>query len=274
MWSYLSFLGVLRWLDLVEIALFTGIIYRFGCWLKRDRAHFLLGYFYVASLLFLCAFMLDLHTVIEFYRVSWPILIVLFIIFHQKSLQQNYVAARTIEPIKIPADAQWLHMIMCAAFKALQRKKNIIFIIQGKQRVDEYLTETVVMHSPITQPLLDMLIESTVIQDQRIIVLSQTGILCIFNSQWRTTDTIALTMETNNLNAQQKQTLLWTGKSDALAFFIHPETKRVTILAQGTIVADLTNEKAELIITQFIRKQNIVSAARMEKIETFAQKNN
>lgn len=273
MLSYLSFLGIFRFVDLLEIALITGIIYRFCCWLKRDRNNFLLGYFYIACALFLFAFTLNLHAILEFYRTTWPILVLLFIVVHQKSLQQNYVAARTIEPVKTLADTQWIHLMMRAAFKALQRKKNIIFIIQGKQHLEEFITKTLVMHSPITQQTLDMIIESTIIDDHTIMLLNQAGTLIAFNGQWLTTDTLTITHETNTLTTQQKQALMWTSKTDALVFFAEQESKRITILAQGTIVNDLTNSQAELVISQYIRKQKFTATQKQEHTEKLIQRN-
>jgi len=271
MWSYLSYLGILRWADFVEIALFTAIIFQFCCWLRRDRTNFLLGYFYAAGAVFLCALFFDLRAILELYRTSWPILVLLFIIVHQKSLQQNYVAARTIAPIKSTADMQWIHLCMRAAFKAVQRKKNIIFIIQGKQQLEEHITDTIALHSPITQQTLDMIIESSIIEDHTIMLLNQTGILLGFNGHWLSTEIPTIQNDTP-LTEQQKHALMWTSKTDALVFFAHTESKRITLLAQGTIVQDIPNDKAELVINQYLRKQQF-AAAQSEKSTRFVQKN-
>ncbi len=95
--SHLAQLGIFRWVDFLEIALLTGIIYRFCLWLKRDRTSFLLGYFYVGCFIFLAAALLNLQAVLEFYRYSWPALLMLFIIMHQKRGTDYYWRQKAIQ---------------------------------------------------------------------------------------------------------------------------------------------------------------------------------
>ncbi len=259
--SYVTQLGIFRWFDFFEIALITGIIYRFCIWLKHDRTSFLLGYFYVGCFIFLGAALLNLQAVLEFYRYCWPALLMLFIIMHQKSLQQNYIAARTIEPETFSAEHGWVHIVMRAAFKALQRKKTLTFLIEGKYQLDDYLTKKIVLQSPIQQTLFDMITESSIIEDNSIVLLNQQGTLKAFNCTWQTLETPqtpAPIDQQSNINTVQPNAVQWTSKTDALVFFAQADSKRITIIAQGTIVKDLTSDKAELIIGQYIRKQKFI----------------
>jgi len=265
--SYIAQLGIFRWFDFLEIALLTGIIYRFCIWLKHDRTSFLLGYFYVGCFIFLGAALLNLQAVLEFYRYCWPALLILFIIMHQKSLQQNYVAARTIEPETFSAEHGWVHIVMRATFKALQRKKNLVFLIEGKYQLDDYLTKKIVLQSPVQQTLFDMITESNIIEDNSIVLLNQQGTLKAFNCTWQTLETPQPASPID----QQSYTIQWSSKTDALAFFAQADSKRITIIAQGTIVPDLTSDKAELIIGQYIRKQKFIHKEHAAQQNTFKQ---
>ena len=255
----LTWLSVFKWTDFLEIALLVSVVYGFGLWLKRDRAHRLLMYFYIGCGIFLLAVLLDLQIIMAFYKTAWPIMVVLFVVLHQKSLQQNYIAARTIEADTLSVDRDWLHVVMRAAFKALQRKKNLFFVIEGKQSIRDYLTMPLVLQSPVQQNVLDMVIESTMIQDNSLVLLSQMGNLVALNGQWIVHDDLELAAEHVNLPVIQRQALFLTSKMDVLIFFAEESSKLLTIMAQGTIVKNLTSDKAELIINQYLRKQRWAS---------------
>lgn len=269
MLSYLVSLGIVRWFDVVELVFFSSIIYTFCLWLKRDRTRFLLGYFYAAGLLFVAAWFLDLYAVVKFYRYCWPVGTLLFIIIHQRRLQQSYVAARVVEPIGADVASDWLHVLMRAAFKALQRNKQLMFLLDGKQTVAESVTQPVVFNCPVQQILLDIIIESAYIEDQSLVLVNQRGKLVAINGQWRDVD------DKNSAvvhHADDTQNILaWTQATDLIAFFVNPESKRVTVIAQATVVPDLTGEKAELVIGQIIRKQQGARPQKGVDRESFTQ---
>ena len=259
MLSFLTWLSVFKWTDVLEIALLVGVVYSFGLWLKRDRSRRLLNYFYVACGIFLLAVLLDLPVVLAFYKAAWPIMVVLFIVLHQKSLQQNYVAARTIEADTLSVERDWLHVVMRAAFKALQRKKNLFFVIEGKQAIRNYCTTPLVLQSPVQQNMLDMIIESTIIEDNSLVLLNQLGNLVALNGQWIMHEDLERAVEHEHLPLIQRQALFLTSKTDVLVFFAEESNKLLTIMAQGTIVKNLTSDKAELIINQYLRKQRWIN---------------
>src|SRR3989339_2165089 len=100
MHHYFSLLHIFSWLDCVEILFFTFIIFKFSRWLRQDQRSNLLGYFYLGATGLLLAHLFDLEAIKQFYQISWPIMLMIFIIIHQKSLQKNFVAARTLNPAK------------------------------------------------------------------------------------------------------------------------------------------------------------------------------
>jgi DNA integrity scanning protein DisA with diadenylate cyclase activity len=261
MLSLLTKIGILCWTDVLELAVLVGIVYGFGRWLKHDRSQRLLLYFYAGGVVCVLAVLFDLQAIVAFYKTAWPILVVLFIVVHQKSLQQNYIAARTIEADAVSVDHDWIRVIMRAAFKAVQRKKNLFFVIEGKQYIREYITTPVVFQSPVQEPVVDMIVESALIYDNSLVLLNQLGTLVALNGQWSLTEPPELAAEYTQLPLIQQQALFLTHKTDMLVFFVDAESKRLTVMAQGTLVKNLTSDTAELVINQYIRKQRLVKTA-------------
>ena len=111
-------------------------------------------------------------------------MITLVIILHQKSLQKNYVAARTLHS-KEMKQTSWTPHILSAAFKGLQHKKNFTFIIEGNDALDEFISKPIELCSPIQPSLLTMIVESNLTQTNSIIQLSQYGKILGLNGQWK-----------------------------------------------------------------------------------------
>lgn len=259
MLSFLHFLGIAHWADITEIVLFSTLIYAFSSWLRQDQSITLLVYFYSACGLFICASLFHLQALVELYRVSWPAMLMLFIIVHQKSLQHNYIAAKTVTPTRHTIDHAWVHVLMRALFKALQRSKNLTFVIEGKRMVEGYITKPVILQSPITHGLLDTLIESTALEQHSLVLLNQTGSVIALNGTWMEPDISWFSHEQCALETWQRDALFWTSKTDALVIHADIESKLICIVAQGTIVTQLTSDKAEAIITQYIRKNSWIT---------------
>lgn len=259
MLSFLHFLSIAQWTDIAEILLLSTLIYAFSKWLRQDQTITLLVYFYSACGLFIVASLFHLQAIIELYRVSWPAMLMLFIIVHQKSLQHNYIAAKTVTPTRQTIDHAWVHLLMRALFKALQRSKDLTFVIEGKRMVEGYITKPLILQSPITHGLLDIIIESTTLEQHSLVLIDQSGSVIALNGTWMEADISWFSQEQRTLQAWQRDALFWTSKTDALVIHAEAETKLITIVAQGTIVNQLTSDKAEAIITQYVRKNRWIA---------------
>ena len=262
MLPFVHFLGITHWANLVEILMLSIIIYTFSKWLQQDQNIRLLIYFYSACGICILASLFHFTAIVELYRVSWPAMLMLFILVHQKSLQQNYIAAKTINPTRQTIDHAWVHILMRALFKALQRNKDLTFVIEGKRMVEGYITKPVILQSPITHGLLDTLIESTALEQHTLVLLDQTGSIIALNGNWMEADINWLSSEQPTLETWQRDALFWTSKTDALVIHADMESRAITIIAQGTVVNQLTCDKAEAIIAQYIRKNRFVSSTK------------
>lgn len=253
-----AFLHIFSWSDCIEILFFSFIIFKFSCWLRQDHRSNLLSYFYLGTTGFILAYLFDLAAIKQFYQVSWPIMLTIFIIIHQKSLQKNYVAARTLEPTKYPEQSSWLSLLMSAAFKGLQHKKNLTFVIEGNNALDEFIDKPITVNSPIQESLLSMIIESSLTQSDTIILITHYGKLIGLNCVWqKEIDPLWLDKKYDAYQGWEQEALYWSTNLDALIFQADPNTKRITIIAQGTYVPNLITDKAVTIIEQYLRKNKL-----------------
>ena len=255
MHPFFALLNISSWVDGIEILFFTCIIFKFSRWLQKDQKTNLLGYFYLGTIIFLLAYLFELTTIVQFYQISWPAMLIIFMLIHQKSLQKNYVAARTIAPSKYPQQATWLSLIMSAAFKGLQHKKIITFVIEGNNALEEFIEETIAVNSPIQQSLLTMIIESPTTEADSIITLTHYGKIIGLNGHWKKAiDPLWFDKKYEIYQTWEQEALYWTHHLDALIFQVNPLTKTITLVAQGTRAPNLNADKAMNIIEQYIKK--------------------
>jgi hypothetical protein len=182
----------------------------------------------------------------------------LFIIVHQKSLQKNYVAARTIKPTQQADLNTWLQIMISTAFKSIQYKKDLIFIIEGKNNLDDFVTSTTTFNAPIQKQLCNIIVESSLCKSKSQIIITQHGTLRTISSGWKKEiDHVWLDNKTKTYAPWEQEALYWCTHLDALIFYIEPTTKKCTIIAQGNRVPHLSLEKAMSIIAQYIRKSSL-----------------
>lgn len=251
--EYLAQLNILSWSDVVEILIFTGTVYACSRWLAAARSKRLLLYAYVLCLCFGLAYINDLQTISLLGMYIWPVLMLIFIVIR---LQQkpDHVPPKTIVPAK-QSEKEWIPIMLRAAFKGLQYKKELTFVIQGNQPLNHLLNKPIEVHSNITHGLLDILIESNSLHHDRIVWLDSTGTLLAFNGQWnREIDFDWATQHAGNYSAWEQEALFWTGKTDAVILRVDPESRLITIIAQGTHAPGLNSEQAQTIIAQYVRK--------------------
>ncbi len=256
-----EFFSIFYWTDVFEICVLSAIIYSFSRWCARDRRTPLLLYFYACCAGGMFAHVLNLQTLVAFLQVSWPALVVIFLIVHQHTLQKNYIAGKTIIPAHADAASSWILLLLRAGIRAAAQRKSIVCIMQGNMILDEFLQDFLALNSPINKELLDVLVESTHIKNNSIMLVDQCGILRAFNGCWQA-------------GASEQwidHAIALTARTDALVWSVHSDTHLLTLVAQGVRVDELSSDKAEAIIAQYVRKHSLVNKSKTH--EHINQKN-
>jgi len=239
--------------DVIEILCLTGGLYSFSLWLKQDQQKPLVLYFYGTCSLVIMAHLADLPTISNTLTVLYPTMIMLFILVHQKSLQKSFVTLKNLQPSQI-TNTTWLETLLRSCIIAANNKRQISCIIEGHDSLNELVSAPFEIKSKLQPELLDVLLNSASYDQHKMIWLSSTGILLGINTEWQLIDSIVDNRE-SELDNWQKNCLLFTSKTDALAFRLNPINKTFDIVTEGTLLEKVpTDQTIKLMRRHFIKK--------------------
>jgi|GEM_PF-1577196 len=171
------------WRDIVEICFFSSIFYYITIWLKKNTYQNLLAYFYSFILLIFCSYILNLNNIVYIVACAWPILCMLFILFHQKTLQHNFIALKQKSDIQL-APTDWLEIVVIHALQAINNNKPIYCIIEATDSMQEFIATSIPLNAPISQELFNLIETSSIFDYQNMLYLQKTGFIKSVNAQW------------------------------------------------------------------------------------------
>lgn len=242
--SYLRELLIFHWTDLIEISLIASAIYYFCTWLRRDAQHNLAPQFLALCGLLVGADYLGLQNLSTLLLSCWPLLLLLFIIVHSDTLQKNFVAYKKIVPAKIAPTGSWVESLVAACLLSPQKNHSIMCVLEGQDRLEDFLTPGLMIKATATKPLLEALLSSPAFNAQQLVWLTQTGQLYALNASWQahlSSDTAA-----NCLRLSQK--------TDLIFFTIDQKQHQFNLIAAGKISQNLHTNDIIKVIQQQIRK--------------------
>ena len=235
-------------IDMAEILFFSVIIYYFSLWLKNDKRNNLLFYFYLYSLCFFSAFMSNLTIITVFLVYTAPVLLLLFIIFHEQLLQKNFITL-TNKPPKNIVSKDWQQELISTLLYAINYKKSIICVIETTDSLRHYLSSPFIFNSKIDQQLLTFLIESPSFDQKKIMWCTSQGILIGINTQLKA----PLAHEEINLTTSLEQTvLLMTHKTDTLVLKADAQSQSFEMIVQGGAYKSLTGSQLLLLLKKHL----------------------
>ncbi|HEV2601713.1 MAG TPA: hypothetical protein VGT41_05420 [Candidatus Babeliales bacterium] len=250
------------WRDLIEIIFFTSIIYAISLWLKNDLHKNLLGYFYLYCGCFFVTNIASLPTINCFLLMCAPIALLLFIIFHQFTLQKNFVALRNIIPIT-EKKSHWLETVIQACLININRNKEITCIIEHTDSLENMINTPLQFHADISNELMQLLINSNSFDQTQMLWLTSTGKIVGINGQWKATPQTE-THGAKKSTSWIEDTILYSEKTDAIIIKISPMQHTFTIITHGTVYHHVTPSNT---IT-FITKQISTHSSSYKKGET------
>ena len=147
------------WQDVVEILFFATIIYFIIRWLAEDKTKNLIYYFYGICVLFVASYLLNLQTIETFLWSFLPVIMLFFIVMHQKTLQANFISLAKVTNFSSPTETWYTEVLR--ACKNIQSKKPLAFIIEKKQSLSGVVIPTYTMQAPIQNALIPWLLSCT-----------------------------------------------------------------------------------------------------------------
>jgi hypothetical protein len=249
----LQYLGVFSWKDPVEILFFSWLIYRFSLWLKENQTHTLLILFYRLCLLLICSHFFQFTTINSFFFLYGPACIMLFILVHQETLQQNFVTMKKIKPLKNQTQANWLEVLLRTCLRTQNAHKSFICIIEQSDELSLLLEAPFFMKNTITDDLLVLLLESPHLNPEKLVWLSQDGTINAVNALWKKPiDQTWLADNVKNQEAWIANAIMTTQKTDALVFKSNAQSGTFDVVAQGKLIEHLSATNTLRIIRHYL----------------------
>lgn len=238
--------------DVIEIIFFTNVIYFFSLWLKKDTSHNLLIYFFSYCAMFCFATLLNLATVVTFLIYSAPIVLLLFIIFHQELLQRNFITL-TNTPIASFDIADWPEQLIRACLHAINNNKELICVIEHRADLRPFLKTPLLFNSPLAQNLLTLLIDSNGFDQQKVLWCNAQGKLVGINGEWQiTANETWQSAIVNTLPAWKQDALLMTLKTDTLIFRVDPSKRAFDVIIKGANYENLAAHQTLLLLKKHL----------------------
>ncbi|MDR3646446.1 MAG: hypothetical protein P4L22_02815, partial [Candidatus Babeliales bacterium] len=270
----LQFLLIFKWIDLVEILIFSTLFYAFSIWLRKDKQKNLLPTFYLMNIALITTNITCMHTIYNFLIHFWSVIVMLFVLIHQNTLQKNFIALKNLTPTK-NKDENWFEDFMRSCLIAMNNKKEIITVIEGKDSFEYFINSSFTIKTAMNQELLNALINSPSFDNQKMVWISHNGILKAINSTWKIeNDLLWAQDEYQNIEKWKQDAILFSSKMDSLIFKTNINKRSFDIIVHGKLIEDVAPNNAINIIDQFIKKLQLLNKETNENKFKATQHNN
>jgi hypothetical protein len=216
--------------DIAEILFYSLIIYAVCIWLKTDKTKNILAYFLAYCTATLTAWALDMPTLAPFLFSYAPIAVIILIILHEKTLQRNLVALRTITPMYNKKE-DWIDTLLSSTLSVLNNNKSITVIIENNDSLDYFLTTPLFINADLGKGILNILLSSSSYEEHKMVWVTKHGQIRGINASWQEETTQPSFVHTTSLN--KKDVLFYTLQNDALIFHSNPHIRNFTLITQG-----------------------------------------
>ena len=167
--------------DFIEIAALTYACYRWLSWLQADKQKPLVIYFYGYSAVWIASTSLHLTTFLHVLHLTAPLIMTLFVLIHQHTLQKNFIGLYKIKPAQKVAH-DWLQEIIRFC---LQTQTNVYFLVEHTTSLAELVHAEISMHTPIDHQLLHFLCHAPEFNAEKYLMADTQGNLLGVNTTWK-----------------------------------------------------------------------------------------
>lgn len=253
--SGLQALGLYAWQDGAEILLLSCIVFYFLRWLKQDVQKPLVLYAYGYCTLTFLAHYLGLSILSNLLFLAAPLVVCIFILYHQQTLQKNFVSLKKINPPAKESE-HWIDELMRTSLYAMNCSKHIIWVIERKDSLDAALKSSCLFYADLKKDLLELLLEAQTNEEETILWINAQGKLVAFPAHWNITpDNLWVAPDAEQLPTWQQHALLMSSKTDTLIISSNPQTRLFTVIAQARSVEDLSAHHTSLLLKRLIINQ-------------------
>lgn len=248
-------LHIHTWRDWAEIFFFSLLVYSVLLWLKKDTQKNLIFYFYAYSGLMMLSYHLQLTSISFILLQGLPASILLFLCIHQETLQKNFIALQTINPV-VTGDTPWLEELMRICLSALNKKRDLRIIIERTDGLAACVHAPYIINADLKKGLLDLFLDAGNPEEPVTLWVHESGKLIASPVEWRILPDETWIMPTaRHLTDWQLNSILITQKKDTLVIYLSCINKAFDLIVDGKIIEHLTAPQLFTVIKQITLKK-------------------
>lgn len=251
--------------DIIEICLFTFLIYHLIAWIQRTRAWALLRGALMLVLFYLAASLLHLNNLLYLFRyLASYILIGLIVIFQpeiRKALEQLGRQTRLSRIFSFGLDSrrqstwysdQVADDVTTAAYALSKTRTGALIVLERNILLNDYVATGIMMNADISPELLEQIFEHNTPLHDGAVIVRENKILSA---------TCYLPMSANmhiskELGTRHRAGLGISEVSDCITVIVSEETGAVTIALGGRLIRNLRQDEFRRILAREQKKGN------------------
>lgn len=227
---------LVSWRDIVEIVFFIVIVYRVIVWLQQDTQKNLVLPFYGFCATAFTAYALNLSSISFMIFMFSPVIALLFIIMHERTLQKNFVSLHLATAPKATTGEHSVEILVQACLKGLNKRQAIIGVIQKNDRIDSFFPTASPLNAPISSEMIDLLLQGSTESPTVLVANSQGSIISLNPSQRLVRQSLHYKTDNNNdqwLEQWITESVAITKKCDVLVFAVTATTRLFDVIYAG-----------------------------------------
>jgi len=222
--------------DILELFVIFLLVDRFITWISKDL--FLLKYFYIYLFILISCYYLD-FTILNFILLYFsPVIIVFFVIFHERSLQKNFVLIKSKNGNNL--DNIWIQELIKAILFAINNRKDFVCVIERDDDIKKFIKTKCLFHSDFKQDIFEILLEKQFNNSNYFIWVNNKGKLIAINCNWLFNKDENYVFEADyNISSWQKDAIFITLNSDVVIFKTNSILRNIDFIIKGKTLENL-----------------------------------
>lgn len=232
----------LDYIDLLEIFILSCILYFLLLLLAQDEKKRLLYTFYGYCLSLFFSNILQLNILNSLLIFAFPLLTILALLFHQKTLQKNFVLLINSDGKK--TNVNWLDELVKCTLIGLNANKETVYVIQCFNKLNLLIRAPSIFNADLSTDIFQILLSKHPNSPNYLIWLDKDGKLIATNANWTIEKNDEwLSSEIRELPAWKQNAVIISSKSDAIIFKSNVQTRSFDLITKGKQFQNLNTEQ-------------------------------
>lgn len=261
----------LDYIDLLEILILSSAIYLMLLWLSQDQDKRLLYQFYLYCLCLYISNLFSLTIVYTVTIIATPVLVVLAFLFHQKTLQKNFVTL--VDRNDYPSvNFKWLEELAKCVLLSLNRNKELVYVIECTDKLNTIIRSPSIFNADLSLDIFEILLSKHPNSPNYMIWLNKDGKLLTTQANWNLEKNSEwLSEEVSNFAKWQQNAIITSNKTDAIIFKTNIESRSFDLIVTGKQFQNINSEQLYNLIAHHIKRFN-AKKTNYQLTESFSKK--